>query len=414
MVSVFISYRCENRIDFQILAEFLRLTGIYVQENTVEDVFTQNMHAGSMFYAIEDQDTQVGRSADKNRQNQVLADFQNEYNAQFSEGREFSSVYEVLSQIFLKHDLFTAGITLQYFRMKEQIVEEAGDKFAQAAKALKEKQEENEVLRNNPYVEYARIFCWQKANLVSYLCEKKIAYFINDLAEECLNLIQGFPDFSNAWVLLAFIYEFLEDKVDKSLDAFEQALEVINKEPYASSVYYWAGRRCEGYRTLTEKMDVFYNNSYNLVHKYRAAYKIAMKYEEKKDWNSAIKYFGECLKCIERRGTFLDPLEQEYSFKVNVRISYIFIYKLNDYYSGIDYAGRALKIRDEILAGGNELNENTRFYWEAFGDNNAKKFIQVSSKRMRINQVCEYLSKAYERLGMHEESLRYWETAKKD
>ena len=403
---------------FQILAEFLRFIGIYVCEHCLEtadavegEAFSKDKSEGTFCFGIPHEESEVGHLANKERQKRLLKAF-------LGEAEEFISaenlyVYNKLMESFLENDLFIPGIIEQYFRMKDSVVEEAGYMFADAARKLRALQESEDILLNNRYVEYARIFCWQKANLAACLCQKEIAYYINELARDCLNLIHSFPDFSNAWVLLGFIYEFPNDRIGESLDAFERALAVIGKEVYASSVYYWAAKRCEGYRTLTEKKNFLYQKSYNLARKYRVIYKIAMKYEGNEEWNTAIKCFEDCIACIEQKGSYLDPLEQEYKFKVNVRISYIYIYSLNNYFAGIDHALKAIKIRENILKGFEKQNEDTKFCFDAFGEKLAKKYIKVSLDRMKTDQACRYLSKAYEKLNMREESLKYWEMSNK-
>lgn len=303
--------------------------------------------------------------------------------------------------------LFRSGITLQYFRFKADEVAKAGKNFYIAAGVISELIKECNILLNNRHIEYARLYCMQKANLAEWLCNKRNVYSVERLSNECQKLIDNNPDFYNAYVLMGFINEHPHNRISDSVIAFERALLCIGEKRYASSIYYWLARRCEGFSTLQNKVEHYYHKAYNTVGKYRNVYKLAILAEHKGNWEEAVRYLQECIEYIKQRDPYLDMLEQEYYYKAYLRISYIYIYKANEYVKGISYAERALDYRNNIL-------DNKRKYclyaYKAYGDD-AEQYIELMLRNMKEKIPYEYISKAYEKLNMWEQSNEYWNRA---
>lgn len=402
--SILFSYKNDDRIDYQLYAEFLRLVGIYVCEDVkypeeYEPDFERDEAEFSVCYTMEP-DCEVRQQILK------LQHFEQELSEHLEVGY-LDFWYDDVCSIFVEQKLLQAAVTLQYFRTKADVVLQAGRQFEAAADALVDLIEKKPQYADNRHVRYAKLFCKQKANLANFLCKEPVIYYVNDLAAEGLALLDRFPDFSNAWVLLGLVYEISKDYARDAVDAFQRAIRMTGNQPYTSSIYYWLGKRCEEYVALKELEDDSYMQAHRLMPKYRNIYKVARIYMEKQEWEDALECFNDCVERLERKEHFLDPLEQEYYYKVNVHISFLYI-KLKDYYNAIVSANKALEFRKNILDGKAETNEYTAFYHKMYVDNNVKDYIDLALAHMQPRQAYQYLATAYQEANMAEKAEPYW------
>lgn len=402
--TVILGYNLENRIKYQRYAEFLRLAGIYVDERCIsseeekEALRSEQLDEETLLYI-------VGTASEEDDVLDILEQIFSDCREDL-ENTDFTACFEQLKKVFVEKELLQASVTLQFFRKNDILVQQAGKRFVDAAYVLGYLMETAEELYQNRHMRYARIYCWQKANLAACLCQQPMEYYVDILGEECLELINDFPDFSNAWALLGLIYEFVKSRVKDSLSAFDKAVSMIGEKPYASSIYYWMGKRCEGHMTLNWKLESSYRRAYELCPKYRNIFKMCIISEAQQNWNEAIKYLQLCIQYLKQKKGYLDPLEQEYYYKVQARIGFTYIYRIEDAIKGIPYIVEALDFRKKIEENKKQDTEYTWFYYEMYGEE-AEKYIDLELTRMEATQAYKYLIKAYEELNMFEEAEEY-------
>lgn len=409
LVSVLLTYPNDERVNYQLFAEFLRLAGVYVCEDCrtrpAEKSGRWDGEDFSAQYTIER--GQLGGMGTL----QKLVRLQSVLNLQLG-ASDFDDCYLDIAKIYDNHSLLQASVTLQYFRTKtskedaaKEIIKQAGDSFECAADDFVALIKNKPEYMKNQYVRYAKLFCKQKANLAHYLCGEPVVYYVNDLGAEGEALLQRFPEFSNAWALLGFVYEISPSYTKGAIDAFQKAIRLEGEKPYVSSIYYWLGKRCEDYEYLKEYAYDFYKNAYFLMPKFRNIYKVANWHMQRKEWEEAILYYRSCLSFLEERGRYQDPLEQEYCFKVNVHICYCFMQQ-KDYAQAVNYAQKALKLREE-LENPEKGNPRRKFYYDMYQPEEAEKYINVELSRMRTRQANTYLAKAYQELHKPEQADYY-------
>lgn len=169
--------------------------------------------------------------------------------------------------------------------------------------------------------------------------------------------------------------------------------------------------------------------------KYRNIYKVAKRYMVMDMWDLAEKYFKECIDKILYRGKcqnntdclsnlkHLDPLEQEYFFKVSSHLAYISINRM-EYEEAIQYAEIALDFRDAVYADRDSLADYDRMYNEVYGkmifSNSISKelwkpkaLVELEIGRMRSKNLYQHLAVANDRLGRSDLADSYWSVVKK-
>lgn len=403
--SIVLTYENNYRLEFQYYAEFLRYIGVYVYEDFRCD---ENNHA----------DFNYDKSAfSTSYEIKKKINFQNK-NDRVSYLKEFlETVFEYddfeqswlsdLLLIYEKHELLQASVTLQYFRIEgRDLVLSAGKQFEDAADELVQLVDEKDYW-GQQNVRYAKLYCKQKANLAQHLYDKSVIYYIDKLALEGLSILTEFPNFSNIWVLLGLIYEISKDCTREAIEAYDNALNRIKEQPYASSVYYWKGRKCESDTMLKSISDNSYKISYSLVKKYRNIYKIARIYFDREQWEETIEYFSECIEMIKRKGNYLDALEWEYYFKVSIQMSSVYL-KQKNYIKAIVSAKNAVILREQILNGKDIPNEYTAFMHEIYVDNNPSQYIDLAVRRMGLLNAYYNIAVACQECGLQEEADSYW------
>lgn len=391
--SVIFSYDNRNRLEYQLYADCLRLMGIYVCEDIVDSIngYAYEKRWKDADFSIRYQivapsdcshaAVELGkREWLKKKLSRLKEDF-----VELADDEDFFSCFDEISNIFVKYGLLQAGTVLQYFQMNAKQVLDAGRKFEQAADALTDLQEERVEWKNNRYMNYAGLYCRQKTNLSCLACKKPVVYYVDKLAMRALRLAVDYPDFSNAWVLLGMICERKKQFVRETVDAYQRAVDAIGNKPYASSIYYWMGKCFQGESdVINAYAKSQYRKAYDCMKKYRNIYKMAVSCLNGLDYRGANGYFLECIQHLERKGDFLNPLEQEYYFKVTVQISYCYL-KQMDYCNSLDYAEKALRFRKKIKIG----SPAAEFYRKLYG-NDEEDYIKLAINEMKDKQAVQY------------------------
>lgn len=388
--SVLIRYSNTNRYKFQWYAEFLRFIGYFVCEYLKEDSDSDKLDEYT--YDIE-------------------LDLDNDEKAEVYEiilGEFSGTAYELncLKKVFEDYNLFQAAVTLQYFSINSTITYEAGKHFKDAVNEL-------DALDADIYeIKYTRLYCRQKANLACFLCKKSLYYNENELGSMCSQFANEFPDASNIYMLLGLIFENSSRNKMTAVNAFIEAKDMIGEEPYVSSVLYKIGKACEGEENLRWLMNDAYENAYNIMPKYSNTYKIARIYMEIEVYDEAINFFEECLHKLKNRAEYMDPLEQEYLFKVNVHLAYLSI-RNNDYFSAVEYAGNAKKLKQRIKNSIYDKDGLNRFYYEVYGNTewNVEEIINIELNRMAEDNIDQYLGTAYHNMGLDDIATKILNTA---
>lgn len=395
--SVLLKYSNRNRRKFQKHAEFLRFVGVFVCEYLVEDEDSINLDGYD--YDVEcELDSGIKLK---------------EYCSYWFEGSV--RTYDQLKRVFEKFDLLQASVTLQYFSMNTGYVQKAGHCFKEASEELDAYFRNISRAKDEYEFQYARLYCKQKANLAQYLTNKELYFPIDELGKECVILQKQFPDCPNTFMLLGMIYEISKGNKMDAIDAFTDAKNGIGDMPYVSSVLYRLGKVCEGSEVLRWLMNDSYLMSYKAMPKYRTIYKLARMHMNQGQWDLAINYFNECLAKIKIKKNFLDPLEQEYYFKVHSHLAYISI-KRRDYVSAIEYAEEALEFRENIEFDNMHFTNIDRFYKEIYEHKgkktyimwNASELVDVELERMSLSNIYLYLATAYQELGADDIADIYW------
>lgn len=380
--SVLIKYSNANKYKFQWYAEFLRFIGYFVCEYLKEDSDSDKLDEYT--YDIE-------LDLDNDKKTEVYITILSQFN-----GNAYELNY--LKKVFEDYNLFQAAVTLQYFSINSTITYEAGKHFKEAVNELDALYEKySDIYEFN----YARLYCRQKANLACFLCKKPLYYTENELGSMCSQFADEFPGENNIYMLLGLIFENSSRNKMTAVNAFIEAKDMIGEEPYVSSILYKLGKACEGEENLRWLMNDAYENAYGIMPKYSNTYKIAQIYMEMEIYNEAIEFFEECLHKLENRSNYMDPLEHEYLFKVNANLSYLSI-RTNDYFSAVEYAGNAKKLKQRIKDSIDDKNGFNRFYYEVYGNTewNVKDVINIELNRMVEYNVDKYLGTAYQNMGL--------------
>ncbi len=421
--SVLLTYSNDNRIKFQKYAEMFRLVGIYVSERLKEDHSEANN--------FEDYDARY--DLDEKKYNGSQRDL----NTRLKEilGVNPQNINQLVTT-FINYNILQASMTLQYFYIDTPVVEEAGVLFSEAASELSQYYESNKEITCSDYsIRYATLYCKQKANLAQYLTKGYLYYTVDELLEEALQLQHDFPECSNTWMLMGLVCEISKVHKLDAVEAFKKARDAVGNQPYASSILYRLGKNCEGTESLRKLMDDSYQAAYQIMPKYRNIYKVAKRYMAMDMWDLAARYFKECIDKISLRGKnkdstdylnnleHLDPLEQEYFFKINSHLAYISINRM-EYEEAIQYAELALDFRDAVYADRVSLVKYDKMYDEVYGkmilSNSISKalwkpkaLVELEIGRMGSKNLYQHLAVANDRLGRSDLADSYWSVVKK-
>lgn len=411
--SVLLTYSNENRVLYQKYAEFFRLIGLYVGEKVRKH---QNQEA--------DTDDGIQFDMELDIDNKEFAEFEKWISEIGNMYGNLENKKEILNT-YMHYGILQASMTLQYFCINNPVVKTAGELFANAAKQLEKYcNDHREQTEKNYFIRYAKLYCKQKANLAKFLTKDYLYYSVDELIEENLALQKDFPEYSNIWVLMGLICEISKEHKMECIEALKKARDAVGNKPYAVNILYRLGKNSEGIEIFRDLKYSSYENAYNIMPTYRNIYKIAQQYMKLEIWDLAIKYFKECLEKIkDDRKEYLDPLEQEYCFKVKAHLSFLYTQK-EEYSQAIRYANEALDLKEEIYEQLNDHNGCNRIYYEIYTeeregeryvlikDLNPKKLIELELNRMASKALYERLAISYQRLGMDDVADIFWSVVK--
>lgn len=407
-----------NRMVYNLYAEFFRFIGVFVGEHFLmdytEEHYEEDVEYFDSFLCIADypdKDSIPNATvAEKEAFIYIDANSYKEMTFVDAGSSDLKSLMEsVLNQIhqremndlisiFIKNEVLRGACQLQYYRLKSSLHRDSEEIFKRAVKALLDLKEDSKCVR------YARLYCQQKANLAcNYQVDRPLAYDVQQLIDECVKLINDYPDFTNAQILLGMICEMYTDYYKFAIAAYKNAIEKIGKYCYASNVYYWIGYLYEKLSGYHEDAQLAYTKAYDLKKKYRNIYKVAMMKAEEEDFCGQQKYFIECLDYLERLQKYrMDPLEIEYYYKVGVLTCYNYVFHLKEYEKAIECGEKVLHFYNNVL---NKENEENFVY---FYGNSEHDYRDLSKNRISRNKVFECLAIAYRENGEKDKSEEFW------
>lgn len=414
-----LKYNNADRLTYQVCAEFLRLSGIWIWEqltaieNSISEIDLEN-EPDIFVYDISELRNQI------RKEKYLVYDVTIQKNIITGLGmawRDKGFILEVnkILEVFLKYNLFTASLTLQYFRKENNyLVEKAGKYFEEAAKEFDEILKREKVKPKHLW--YAKLYCWQKANLAADLCDNQIPMFVDVLSDECDALLDQYKNFHNVHVLIGMVNDIVSDEVEKSINEYNMAANRMSRDngityPILASIYYWIGKRCEGYNTAVSIMKKAYDMAYKASkYKYRIIYKKAIMSIYDEQYEKAVRYFEECIECLNKKNNYWDPLEQEYYFKTKIQIAYYRLIKFKEPESCIINLNDAFELYDKLEQGRKSDLKNvyTAIYWDIFGEEK-DAYLDEELKRMNRNQAYIYYAKACEDLNEFDEAQKWWE-----
>lgn len=331
-----------------------------------------------------------------------------------------SNVLRDLLPIYLNTNIVIAASNLQYYRIVSVMHKKSKNIFQKAVEELNAlsnvadglTREEADQAEFHYY--YSLLYCKYKVNLACWfwkngeynhrrgdgeLCdangfrrEVRLEYKVFDLVEECKKLLMRYPQKANLYVLLGLITERASDGYSISVDAYTRALESVGDQPYVSHVYYWLGWVHERYQENIYEAKRAYAKAYLLQKKYRNTYKVAVMYEQEKNWPRFFEYLLKCKEDIDallKKNIQLDPLELEYYCKVCLLLCMRSWQYLNDADAAIQYGEEVLNFFEAHIKN-DELGEFQRLY------GNVYTFYQKESQdRISFKHVHETLTEAY-------------------
>lgn len=431
--SVKITHNVKQRIDFSYLAEFFRFIGIFVCEEIMTEpdektkAETHTVYSACVFVgkrelqeedadilniSVEDYgdmiaglpvgtvylndfvpDSEEGLNCtiinlEPEEQKSILHDFldgllETVYEPGDAESFGAEQLKELID-IYVKQKIWLHSLNLQYYgRRPSEVISKAEDCFLTSQDAI-QKTLEGKKNKNESYLyEYAMLWCQVKANSACHYNREILYFSIEKLSERCRKLYETFPGFTNALILLGLSYEPSSCSANEAVIAYMRALEEIEQECFASSVYYWIGKRYEAYRDKRNKAYENYALAYQRRPKFRNIFKLAITARDKGDTAAALKVFDRIPARLEekRRMHFTDPLELEYLFKVYFQQSLI-CYQNEDYVKAMEYGLKGKDVWEK------EIDES--HYFEAlYGEGKvADDYRKVLRKRLGI--VKEY------------------------
>lgn len=442
LVAIKILHNSNNRIIFNLYAELFRLIGIYVGEGTIQDYSideaNRDLEEFQLFLGIYEETIPDLKKFGNIGQQYVWIDSYNKVYKDISLGdaklgsdtikenvkQDLSRIFEgkniefynfLISKngildIYLEQNVLKAACQLQFYRLKDKINKNAQEIFSEAAVQLESLTNNSQLDVYDKYRSYALLYCKQKTNLATFYQKDAVEkYNVERLKDQCGELINKFPTFSNLYVLMGMICEHTENTKINAMNAYRVAISIIGDKSYASHVYYWLGVLCENYSNNLPVAESFYKKSVELRPKYRNVYKVGSMLRSRKEFDGAISEFNKCLRLIEKQQDYvLDPLEIEYYYKTTALICMICVLELKDYLTGIDYGNRALDFYDKNLE--HDKSGNFDYYYR----DNSYSYREVSMKRIKTKKVSTALAIAYREIGNIQKSEEIFEKINTD
>lgn len=318
--------------------------------------------------------------------------------------------FNELIKIYVTNELMLHSINMQYFSKRpSDVIFEARTAFRKGHKKitrllLKEMPEEIRM-----YYEYARLWLEVKINSACDYLQDIYDFSIDKLAERCMKLINCYPDFTNAKILLGLSYEPSVSNANEALAAYLAALRDINGECFASPVYYWMGKRYESYNRSRDDAEKSYEIANQKKRKFRNYFKLAIFAKNKKDYTEAIKLFQEIANKLEMKKEleYTDPLELEYIFKSYGQQCFCY-YQQEKYPESIRMGHEAESLWTEIEEGKYDRYFRIFYGVEKFKD---KKYRKLLLDRLGRASIYSLLSDAYRKMLNVERANLYRERA---
>ena len=249
--AVRIIYDDKNRIFFNFFAELYRLIGLYVEEVSLEESkrIPEDKRADEPSLSLYIADgipqqkdlfyidpNQLGEWDMSRSDNMLLTSVEDIIKRlrKWALGHDLQLPFDLMEEIlpvYVNSNVLKGAMQLQYYRMKTELHQETEYIFLDAVAKL-------DLLKtDSQYLTYAKLYCRQKANLSCYFQEEKPLHFaINALVKQCDELIESYPDFSNAKALKGMICEKSSDGLKLAIDSYRDALQQIGNKSYASNL----------------------------------------------------------------------------------------------------------------------------------------------------------------------------------
>ena len=293
-----------------------------------------------------------------------------------------------LIPIFVQNNLFLHSVTMQYYsKTNDNVIQEAKDAFVAACKDLEKCNTKNYTGKMRAHYMYALLWTKVKGNIACDYLEH-VLYFPEDrMFEDCRKLIEDYPDFSNAKVLMGLCYEPLKKRTRDTVNAFSNALDDIEDECFAASVYYWIGKRFETDGRYPEQAKECYRRSNNRSVKFRSLFKLGIISRKEKNYGEAISFFDTILTKLQAKDTigYTDPLELEYIQKA-------YLQKCITYYEGrrYDKVRENMKLAEEAQ---DKIKQN-KFFGILYADKQ-ETYQGLSGSRVNISQFKSLMKEAF-------------------
>lgn len=299
-----------------------------------------------------------------------------------------------LIEIYVRNNLMLHSMNMQYFsRRPSEIIEESRDALRKAHK------ETGKQMKTVPesvklYYEYARLWCEVKINSMCDYLKDMFDFSIEKVAGRCRELVNRYPDFTNAKILLGLSYEPSISNANEALEAYFAALNDIKAECFASPVYYWIGKRYETYSRNRKDAELSFKIANEKKKKFRNYFKLAVFAKDRREYAKAIGQFQEILEKLEMKKSlaYLDPLELEYIFKSYSQQCYCYCQQ-EKYAEAIRVGHKAEKFWEEIMKGGYDR------YFRVFYGTDLPEWVKRVKKPPEAEMYIKYRKALLDRLN---------------
>lgn len=415
-----------TRIDFSFLAEFFRLAGIYVVEcidNDSDESPYQNTEncfnitidtcgSGQAFElgpALDFRKIKIGinnieniREWNQKQQMRALEEVLAETAFLLGE-KPPGKVWDILIREYVMNDLMLHSLDLQYyFKRSSSAIVDVQNAFYAVQRDLESWLERlNNYDPEYQYLEYAKIYSRVKVNAGCKFMKQGFEFPIEELAAECIECINRYPDFSNLKVLLGLVYEYEPIYAPMAIRAFARALEEEDEYCYSSHIYYWLGKQYEAYQANWTDSVNSYKASYKRRPKYKNVYKLAIAHRVAGEYEEAIDSFMWIIDKLQEKIklNMLDPLEMEYYFKSKTMISIIYFSDLKDYLGAIEHG-------EDLLRNFNQIINRNRFYRQLYGVEE-ERYKHLTRQRLETKRIRSILYYSCHYLGLEGKAVRY-------
>lgn len=417
-----------DRVDYLFLAEYFRFTGVFVYE--ISRIQNHIVEYKAMDYPIiwigmdtSNEATEFEEEPEQKIEYQPIKDdvLSNAGNNVFVSYKssdkkmlltllldeieqQWSYVIpnQAMIDIYVENNIMLHSLSLQYYPKRASFaVGEAEKVFVSCYYEIGKYIEEQELSQIDYHTEYAHLWCAVKANNACKFQKQELDFSIPDLEQKCMSLVDRYPDFNNAQVLLGLLYANDEKHISDSIYRFENVLKLEEIHSYTASIAYWLGKGNEAYKANQEQAEIRYNQAYNLNHSYRSYYKIAFMEKKKGNYVDAFNKYEKLVERLLKKG-IMDPIEAEYVYKsLHHMVDIAYKYMENCQQKVILAGKKALEFRKS-------LDTNAHFlYHDLYGQNDCKKYIGISKERMNPNKIWEMLANSFEVLHETELAQKY-------